>query len=50
VFLTIVTMIGAAVAFGIGLQQWKRGQEWQRVERLGALSPSLLARALKGEL
>ncbi len=34
VFLNIVTMIGATIAFGIGLRQWRRGQEWQRAERL----------------
>ena len=34
VVLTIVTMSGAAIAFCFGLVQWRRGQAWQRAEKL----------------
>jgi hypothetical protein len=34
VFLAVITMAGAAVAFFIGWMQWRRGQEWQRAEQL----------------
>src|SRR5262249_24460088 len=29
VILSIITMLGAGVAFWFGLQQWRRGQDWQ---------------------
>lgn len=34
VVLNMVTMVGAAVAFGFGLQQWRKGQAWQRADKL----------------
>lgn len=34
VILAIITMVGAAVAFIVGLFHWRRGQSWQRAEQL----------------
>lgn len=34
VILSIVTMVGAAIAFWVGLRQWRRGQDWQRAEQM----------------
>jgi len=34
VILAAVTMVGAGVAFGFALYQWKRSQAWQRAEQL----------------
>jgi hypothetical protein len=32
--LQIITMAGAAIAFWVGLRQWRRGQDWQRAEQM----------------
>ena len=42
VILSIVTMIGAAVAFLLGLYQWRRGQAWQRAAKGRELVDDLL--------
>lgn len=34
VVLNIMTMVGAGIAFWFGLQQWRRGQDWQRAEQM----------------
>lgn len=34
VILTLITMVGAIVAFVLGWMQWRRGQAWQRAEQL----------------
>ena len=34
IVLQIIAMIGAAIAFWIGLRQWRRGQDWQRAEQM----------------
>ena len=42
VILNIVTMIGAAAAFLLGLYQWRRGQAWQRAAKGRELVDDLL--------
>src|SRR5439155_25132822 len=32
--LHVATMIAAVIAFLVGLQQWRRGQDWQRAEQM----------------
>src|SRR5262249_8844283 len=34
VILTIITVISASIAFCFGLYQWRRGQAWQRANKL----------------
>lgn len=30
VALAVLAMVGAGIAFGFGLYQWRKGQNWQR--------------------
>lgn len=36
-YLSIATLLGAAIAFIISLHQWRRAQGWQRAEQLDKL-------------
>src|ERR1043165_7735341 len=37
VVLAIITITGGAIGFCFGLQQWRRGQAWQRANKLDDL-------------